>query len=197
MPGMQLITMQLSTTICSHCNNKNHFATVHHKINDTINALIAHVKYQSDTNSYTIVSANNIKEIIVSIKSLLQNNYISLSASKSFQKWSQYMFSRHWTTRSDTIRLIPCHKKVQLYVDPAFSVKDGYRCVPRSTITPPTITYLWWSYSHIPGPILESVWVQFFKKRGNVEKGQNIWKFGQKILQNLKVFWKKAGDYMK
>ena len=95
MPGMQLIPMQLSKTICSHCNNKNHFATVHHKINDTINALIAHVKYQSDTNSYTIVSANNIKEIIVSIKSLLQNNYISLSASKSFQKWSQYMFSRH------------------------------------------------------------------------------------------------------
>ena len=63
---------------------KTYFATVCCKRNNTVNALIAHVKYQYDTNSYTTASINNIKEIIVSIQPLLQNKDISHTTMKIF-----------------------------------------------------------------------------------------------------------------
>ena len=66
---------------------KTYFATVCCKRNNTVNALIAHVKYQYDTNSYTTASINNIKEIIVSIQPLLQNKDISHTTMKIFPDW--------------------------------------------------------------------------------------------------------------
>ena len=62
--------------ICSPCKNKNHFATVCHKRNDTFNALIAHVTYQSVVDSYTSTSTNYIEEITVSIQPLLPHKDI-------------------------------------------------------------------------------------------------------------------------
>ena len=69
--------------ICSHCNNKNHFATVCRKRNDTVNAFIAHVTYHSETDSYTSASTNDI-EIIVSIQPLLKHKDIPLISIKIF-----------------------------------------------------------------------------------------------------------------
>ena len=66
---------------------KTYFATVCCKRNNTVNALIAHVKYQYDTNSYTTASINNIKEITVSIQPLLQNKDISHTTMKILPDW--------------------------------------------------------------------------------------------------------------
>ena len=61
--------------IC-YCKNKNHFATVCCKRNDTVNALIADMTYQSETDSYTSASTNNLEEITVSIQPLLPHKDI-------------------------------------------------------------------------------------------------------------------------
>ena len=62
--------------ICSYCKNYNHFATVCCKRNDTVNAIIAHVTCQSETESYTSASTNNTEEITVSIQPLLPHKDI-------------------------------------------------------------------------------------------------------------------------
>ena len=62
--------------ICSHCKNKNYFATVCQIRNDNVNTLIAHVTYQSETNSYNFASTNNTEEITVFIQPLLPHKDI-------------------------------------------------------------------------------------------------------------------------
>ena len=83
--------------ICFQCKNKNHFATVCHKRNDTVNALNAHVRYHSGTDRYTSTSTNNIEEITISIQPLLPHEDIppSYQHQNLPRQWSQYMFSRH------------------------------------------------------------------------------------------------------
>ena len=69
--------------IC-YCKNKNHFATVCCKRNHTVNALIADMTYQSETDSYTSASTNNLEEITVSIQPLLPHKDIPPISIKIF-----------------------------------------------------------------------------------------------------------------
>ena len=96
--------------IC-YCKNKNHFATVCCKRNHTVNALIADMTYQSETDSYTSASNNNFRRLLFLFNLYYHIKTYLLSASKSSQK---HMFSRHWTYLTAafiTIRLSSMSKK--------------------------------------------------------------------------------------
>ena len=105
---------------CLNCNTPNHFASVCRQAKrESANAIIAHVEYHDDTDSYTTASAiNNIHEIAANITPILPNS------SKNTRAKQMMIFPDsgagiclagpvHLSKLGiDPRKLIPCRKKV-------------------------------------------------------------------------------------